>query len=88
VADALRDGRLLRLSPVSMQEEESSYSYWLAFPPSMRDWPPLRALQQWLFDELALSQRELPGATETKPAGRSKNRNRVPSAAPTKRRVR
>ncbi len=88
VADALRDGRLLRLSPVAMQEAESSYSYWLAFPPSVRDWPPLQALQRWLFDELALSQRELQGATETKPASRSGSRSRAPSAAPRKRRVR
>ena len=87
-ADALRDGRLLRLSPVSMPETESSYSYWLAFPPSVRDWPPLQALQQWLFDELALSQRELPGATKTKPAGRSGSRTRATSDAPKTRRVR
>jgi LysR family transcriptional regulator, glycine cleavage system transcriptional activator len=87
VADALRDGRLLRLSPVAMPEEQS-YSYWLAFPPSMRDWPPLLALQAWLFDELARSQRELQGATETKTAGRSGSRSRAPSAAPRKRRAR
>jgi LysR family transcriptional regulator, glycine cleavage system transcriptional activator len=88
-ADALRDGRLQRLSPVSMQESESTYSYWLAFAPSVRDWPPLQALQRWLFDELALSQRELlQGATtRTRPAGRSGSRSRAPSAAPAKRRV-
>jgi LysR family transcriptional regulator, glycine cleavage system transcriptional activator len=87
VADAMRDGRLLRLSPVAMQDEQID-SYWLAFPPTLREWPPLQALQAWLFDELACSQRELEGATETKPASRSKNRSRAPLAAPRKRRVR
>lgn len=87
VADALRDGRLLRLSPVSMQEEQTD-SYWLAFQPSMKDWPPLLALQRWLFEELGSSQRELQDATETTPASRSGSRSRVRSAAPTKRRVR
>jgi LysR family glycine cleavage system transcriptional activator len=86
-ADALRDGRLLRLSPVSMQEEQL-YSYWLAFAPSLQNWPPLRALQEWLFDELAQSQRELQGPTETRPASRSRSRSRESSAAPRKRRVR
>jgi LysR family transcriptional regulator, glycine cleavage system transcriptional activator len=90
VADALRDGRLLRLSPVSMQEDEA-YSYWLAFPPSVQNWPLLQALREWLFDELACSQRELQGgagAKETTLASRSKSRSRAPSAAPRKRRVR
>jgi len=57
-ADALRDGRLVRLSPVVMQHEEAQ-TYWLAYPPELADWPPLMALRQWLLDELALSQREL-----------------------------
>ena len=88
VADALRDGRLLRLSPVTLQEEQID-SYWLVFPPSLRQWPPLRALRAWLLDELACSQRELEAAaTETTPAGRSKSRSRAPLAAPKKRRVR
>jgi LysR family glycine cleavage system transcriptional activator len=57
-ADALRDGRLVRLSPVEMRHEEAQ-TYWLAYPPELADWPPLKALRQWLLDELALSQREL-----------------------------
>ena len=57
-ADALRDGRLVRLSPVEMRHEEAQ-TYWLAYPPELTDWPPLMALRQWLLDELALSQREL-----------------------------
>ena len=57
-ADALREGRLVQLSPVALEAEED-FAYWLAFPPSLRDWPPLVALRKWLFDELARSQREL-----------------------------
>ncbi|MES2959533.1 MAG: LysR substrate-binding domain-containing protein [Pseudomonadota bacterium] len=86
-ADALRDGRLVRLSPVSMQEE-GAYGYWLAFLPSLRDWPPLTALREWLLAELAQSQRQLDGVKETAPAGRSGSRSRAASAAPTRRRVR
>lgn len=57
-ADALREGRLQRLSPVSMRTEEAD-AYWLAFPPNLAEWPPLMALREWLLDELAASQREL-----------------------------
>lgn len=86
-ADALRDGRLVRLSPVLMQEEEA-YAYWLAFVPSLADWPPLLALRKWLLEELALSQRQLDGFKETAPAGRSGSRSRAPSAASARRRAR
>lgn len=61
-ADALRDGRLVRLSPVAMRHEEA-HTYWLAFPTELRDWPPLIALRQWLLDEIELSQRELDQAS-------------------------
>lgn len=86
-ADALRDGRLVRLSPVTMMEE-GAYGYWLAFLPSLRDWPPLIALREWLLAELAQSQRQLDGVTGTAPAGRSGSRSRAPSAAPAGRRSR
>ena len=86
-ADALRDGRLVRLSPVSMQEEEA-YAYWLAFPPTLYDWPPLVALRDWLLEELALSQRQLDGVKETAPAGRSGSPSRAASAASARRRTR
>lgn len=63
-ADALREGRLERLSPVAMRHEEGQ-TYWLAFPPELKEWPPLIALRQWLLDEIELSQRELDrGVTE------------------------
>jgi len=80
-ADALREGRLVRLSPVSTREEDA-YGYWLAYPTSLAQWPPLLALRDWLFDELAKSQRQLDGVTETAPAGHSGSRSRAASAAP------
>lgn len=57
-ADALRDGRLMRLSDTAMHEEVAE-AYWLVYPPGLEDWPPLAALRSWLFDELAVSQRGL-----------------------------
>jgi LysR family glycine cleavage system transcriptional activator len=57
-ADALRDGRLVRLSPVSITYEHA-YPYHLVYPPALRDWPPLVALRQWLRDELELSRKAL-----------------------------
>ena len=57
-ADALRDGRLLRLSPAVIDAGLGD-AYWLAFTPALAEWPPLQALRQWLVDELAASQREL-----------------------------
>lgn len=58
-ADALSDGRLIRISPISV-EHESAHTYHLVYPPSLRDWPPLAALRRWLDDELELSRRGLP----------------------------
>ena len=57
-ADALCDGRLVKLSPVSITHPEAQ-PYHLVFPPALRDWPPLVSLRQWLRDELELSQQAL-----------------------------
>src|SRR5207253_2937695 len=57
-ADALRDGRLVRLSPLSITHEDA-HAYHFVYPPSLRDWPPLTALRQWLHDELELSRKTL-----------------------------
>ncbi len=54
-ADALRDGRLVRLSPLALPDDEA-YAFWLVYPPDLRDWPPLVALRSWLHEELARSQ--------------------------------
>jgi len=64
-ADALCDGRLVQLSPVTITHEHAQ-PYHLAYPPSLRTWPPLLALRQWLRDELdasykALRARRTPG---------------------------
>jgi LysR family glycine cleavage system transcriptional activator len=57
-ADALADGRLVRLSPLAITVEPT-YAYHLVYPPSLRDWPPLASLRKWLHDELELSRRAL-----------------------------
>ena len=57
-ADALRDGRLVRLSPVSI-DYEHAYPYHIVFPPNLRAWPPLVALRRWLHDEFEVSRRSL-----------------------------
>jgi LysR family transcriptional regulator, glycine cleavage system transcriptional activator len=86
-ADALRDGRLVRLSPIELKDEQN-FAYWLAFPPSLRDWPPLVALRAWLLAELAQSQRELDAARGTAPAGPTGSRSRAGSRASAPRRAR
>jgi LysR family glycine cleavage system transcriptional activator len=58
-ADALRDGRLVRLSPLALPDDEAP-AYWLVFAPDVADWPPLVALRQWLRHELTQSARGLP----------------------------
>lgn len=62
-ADALREGRLVRLSPLALPDE-SAATLWLAYPPELADWPPLAALREWLFEELAQSLSGLPAEGE------------------------
>jgi LysR family glycine cleavage system transcriptional activator len=66
-ADALHDGRLVRLSPVSITSEDAR-PYHLAYPPNLQDWPPLIALRQWLRDELDRSRKVLRAASRARPA--------------------
>lgn len=54
-ADALRDGQLVRLSPLTLADDDD-HAFWLVYPPTLKDWPPLVALRAWLKDELARSQ--------------------------------
>ena len=54
VADALRAGRLVRVSPQALEDTQSA-TYWFVHPPGLADWPPLQALQRWLFDEMSRS---------------------------------
>ena len=86
-ADALHSGRLVRLSPIALPDDEEVDTYWLVYPPALRDWPPLQALRTWLHDELALSQRQLAGDASTvkraarkATADRSGSRSRARSA--------
>lgn len=57
-ADALRDGRLVRLSPIAV-EYENARAYHLVYPPALRDWAPLAALRDWIHEELEISRSEL-----------------------------
>jgi LysR family glycine cleavage system transcriptional activator len=57
-ADALRDGHLIRLSPMALPEA-SAYAFWCVFAPELENWPPLLAFRTWLRDELALSLQSL-----------------------------
>jgi LysR family glycine cleavage system transcriptional activator len=50
-ADALCEGRLVRLSPISITHREAQ-PYHLVYPPGIRDWPPLASFRTWLFAEL------------------------------------
>ena len=69
-ADALRAGRLVRLSPLALHTppEESAASYWFVFPPELADWPPLVALGAWLADEMQLSRAALTPASSASAA--------------------
>ena len=60
-ADALRAGRLVRVSPLELDTlaSESASTYWFVHPPELADWPPLVALRDWLADEMALSREAL-----------------------------
>jgi LysR family glycine cleavage system transcriptional activator len=78
-ADALRDGRLVRLSPLTITHEEA-HPFHLVYPPGLREWPPLVALRKWLREELELSREAIVPAVATQrkrsrtPAVRSKAR--------------
>src|SRR5471032_1033589 len=56
--DALRDGRLEQLTSVALPIP-SPQRFFLVFPPSLQDWPPLTALRAWLLEEVQQSRLEL-----------------------------
>jgi LysR family glycine cleavage system transcriptional activator len=74
-ADALCDGRLVRISPLAVTHEQA-YPYHLVYPPSVRDWPPLVALRDWLRDELELSRKALYPAPAPKRKARTRTAGR------------
>jgi LysR family glycine cleavage system transcriptional activator len=53
-ADALQAGRLVQLSPLALADTDFA-TYWLVHPPELAGWPPLVALRDWLFEEMAQS---------------------------------
>ena len=57
-ADALCDGRLVRLSPISIMHPDAQ-PYHLVYPPGLRDWPPLVSFRGWLYGELDCSLKDL-----------------------------
>ncbi len=65
-ADALRDGRLVQLSPVALSDDGSN-PFWLLHPPELKDWPPLVALREWMLSELRHSAAELESASSIQP---------------------
>jgi LysR family glycine cleavage system transcriptional activator len=58
-ADALRDGRLVRLSPTALTDASAYTRFWCVFPPELADWPPLLTFRAWLREEMALSMQDL-----------------------------
>jgi LysR family glycine cleavage system transcriptional activator len=52
--DALSAGRLARLSDV-VAHHDTTQRYFLVYPPSLRVWPPLVCLREWLMEELSAS---------------------------------
>lgn len=68
-ADALHDGRLVRLSTLTVTYEPAS-TYQLVYPPALKNWPPLVALREWLHAELAASMRALKPPAARKRASR------------------
>jgi LysR family glycine cleavage system transcriptional activator len=47
----LREGRLVRLSPIAIRHAEAQ-PYHLVYPAALRDWPPLASFRRWLYDEM------------------------------------
>lgn len=66
--DALREGRLLRLFPMSIPYEQR-HTYHLVYRPALQDWPPLAALRLWLREEIALARAELAAGREAQKKG-------------------
>jgi LysR family glycine cleavage system transcriptional activator len=80
-ADALTDGRLVRLAPQTLTDD-AVYAYWIAYPAALAEWPPMVALRRWLHEQMAHSQRRLQGAMAgTAAAGPTGNRSRARSAS-------
>ena len=62
VADALRAGTLVRLSPLALTDD-LAYSFWLVNPPDLAGWPPLEAFRAWLHGEMRQAEDTLAAAS-------------------------
>jgi LysR family glycine cleavage system transcriptional activator len=60
-ADALREGRLMRLSEQTLPDEGNDI-YFLVHTKAVQQWPPLQALRRWLLDELEGARKDLDAA--------------------------
>ena len=60
-ADALRDGRLVKLFDVSVVLD-SVRPYYLVYPPALKNWPPLVAMRNWVRHEFDCSLQALRAA--------------------------
>lgn len=76
VADALREGRLVRLSPLALVDE-TVLPLWLVYPPALAESAGIAALRDWLREELDASRLWL---TEKAPASPTGSRSPAPSA--------
>ncbi|HYG45511.1 MAG TPA: LysR substrate-binding domain-containing protein [Bordetella sp.] len=72
-ADALCAGRLVKVSPISVDFEPAD-TYHLVYPPGLRDWPPLLALRQWIRDELERSRETLTSRNGPAPTGKTESK--------------
>lgn len=94
-ADALRERRLVRLSALALPDDDVD-AYWLVYPATLHDWPPIRALRTWLHEHLELSRHAcaqadaspIKAAAGRTAAGRTGSRSPSRSAAPRERRAR
>ncbi|MEI2415330.1 LysR substrate-binding domain-containing protein [Orrella sp. JC864] len=65
-ADALREGRLIKVSDIALHHDVTD-NYHLLYPPALRDWPALQALRLWLRHEIALSRQALQASERPAP---------------------
>ncbi|MBS0320601.1 MAG: LysR family transcriptional regulator [Proteobacteria bacterium] len=82
-ADALATGALVQVSPIAITHADAQ-PYHFAYPPQLRDWPPLVSLRDWLREELAASYRALHAlrTAGTPPGAPAARRRRARTAAP------
>jgi len=88
VADAVRDGLLVQLSEQRLAPDVDHASYFLVYPPALRDWTPLQALRCWLHDEVCDLQKSMPPATPViTPLASAPPQSSAPRTIPVKRRL-